>query len=125
MTKATYRRKIRDAMKSLGVYRSEFDTAISQLAELKESRDITAERYEISGGLPVITHVNKSGASNLVKNPILCVMDKMDEMILKYMSELGLTPRGLLRLDKKGLKSRPSASKLEGFLNDFVGGNAK
>lgn len=109
MKASTYKKKIKENMEKLGTYRAQFDKTIEILAQTCEDRDLAREEFEASGGGFVVTHINKNGSSNLVKNPHIALIDKLDEKILQYNRELGLTPAGLKKLNEKLLKVQKSS----------------
>ena len=69
MTRKEWGDKIRNACCEAGTYKPFFDTVIDQLAGILEVRDNAQAIFEASGNSPVITHTNKSGHVNMVKNP--------------------------------------------------------
>ena len=103
MTKTKWRNKIKKACTEAGTYQKYFDHVIDTLAGILETRDKAQEKFEISGGNPVIVHTNKAGAQNVVKNPALCVVMECNTQALAYWRDLGLTPIGLKRLGEKGI----------------------
>ena len=108
MTKTRWRNKIKKACNSAGTYAPYYDSVIDTLAGILETRDQAQEKYEASGGNPVIVHTNKAGAKNVVKNPALCVVMECNTQALAYWRDLGLTPIGLKRLGEKGINKDES-----------------
>lgn len=96
--KATWRKKIRAACEEAGTYQPFFDLAIEQLAGIMETRDQAQKQYKQMGKSPVIQHTNKGGATNLVKNPALVVINDCNQQALAYWRDLGLTPQGFRKL---------------------------
>ena len=84
MTKTKWRNKIKKACTEAGTYQKYFDHVIDTLAGILETRDKAQEKFEISGGNPVIVHTNKAGAQNVVKNPALCVVMECNTQALAY-----------------------------------------
>lgn len=70
---------------------SKYIVATKQLEE-----DINAV-HDSSNGLLVL-HVNKSGASNWVENPLIRIQVKYSEMVKKYSSVIGLNPASRLKI---------------------------
>lgn len=103
MTQKQWKDRIKKACTEAGTYQSFFDDVIDTLAGIMATRDNAAEKYEASGMAPVIKHTNKSGATNIVKNPALVVLMDCDTQALAYWRDLGLTPAGLKRLGEKNL----------------------
>lgn len=98
MTKTRWRNKIKKACEQAGTYQKYFDYVIDILAGIMEMRDIAREKFEQSGGNPVVAHTNKAGATNIVKNPALVVVMECETQALAYWRDLGLTPKGLRSL---------------------------
>lgn len=115
MKALTHKKRIIERMTALEVYKPEFEATITALATLLRDYDETDARYDSLGRPPLYKHTNKGGAANFIKHPLLAVLEKQREMILKYYSELGLTPRGFLKLKPKGLHD-VRKSTLENFL---------
>lgn len=98
MSKAKWEQTIKKACEGVGTYRPEFDSIISILADNRDKRDKAAKQFKKSGGNSVIPYVNKAGAKNLVKNPLLVVINDLDATALAYWRDLGLTPAGLKKV---------------------------
>lgn len=103
MKKATWKKRIRTACRDAGTYKPFFDSVIDTLAGIMEARDDAQEKYKASGGQTVVAYTNKGGATNIVKNPALVVVDDLNKTALAYWRELGLTPAGLRRLNGEAL----------------------
>ena len=97
-TKGTWRKRIRAACEEAGTYEPFFDMAIDQLAGIMETRDAAEKQYKATGKNPVIQHTNKGGATNLVKNPTLVIINECNQQALAYWRDLGLTPSGFKKL---------------------------
>lgn len=108
--KATWRKKIRAACEEAGTYEPFFDLAIEQLAGIMERRDAAMKQYKATGKHPVIQHTNKGGATNLVKNPMLVIMNECDQQALAYWRDLGLTPKGFKALGAETISLKKEAS---------------
>lgn len=94
MTATKWRNKIKKACQNVGTYLPEYDAVIDTLARMLESRDKVYQQFLSSGANPVITHTNKAGATNLVKNPLLVAWLDINTQSLAYWRDLGLTPKG-------------------------------
>ena len=94
----TYKKKIIKDMKSIGTYKPEFDKIINNLAKIYEDMDTAREQFSKSGGNIVVKHTNKSGNTNLVKNPFFLAIEGLQSNILLYSRELGLTPSGYRKI---------------------------
>lgn len=99
MVEAEWIKKIRKTCENAGTYRPFFDTVIEQLAQILEIRDNALAQFKASGNSPTITHTNKSGHTNMVKNPALIVINECNQQALAYWRDLGLTPAGYKKLN--------------------------
>lgn len=119
-TEQHYRNDIIKKMKALGVYHVEFSHTVDTLARTLYDYDRTLKSFEESGGNVVIRYTNKSGATNVTKNPYYLALEGMREDILAYSRELGLTPSGLKKINEASM--RPvKASALAEALKAFGG----
>lgn len=110
MTKRTWEARIKKACKEAGTYRTYFNEVISTLAGILEKRDEVSSQYEKSGAHPMVKHTNKSGATNVVTNPLLSLEISLNASALSYWRDLGLTPAGLKKIDEKSMqKNKPNA----------------
>lgn len=108
MKAAGYEKRIIKKMTAVNTYRPEFEQTIKILAKIYEEFDKAKEQFEESGGEYVITYTNKSGVSNMIKNPIYKIIEDMEDRILAYNRELGLTPVGYKRIMNKFEKEKRS-----------------
>lgn len=88
-----YTLDLRKRMKSLGVYREEYEAALAVLARLMRQYDALNGQFEAQG-MPF--EVQTSMGSK--KAPIVTTLEALRRDILAYMSALGLTPAGARRL---------------------------
>lgn len=98
MKAETYKKKIIRDMKSIGTYQPEFMKTIENLAKIYEDMDVAREQFKKSGGNIVVKHTNKNGNTNLVKNPFFLAIEGLQNNILMYNRELGLTPAGYRKI---------------------------
>lgn len=96
-------------MKKQGTYSPSYSYTIETLARTICDYEKTIELFEKSGGHIVVQHTNKSGSTNLVKNPIYLSIEKLRSDIVTFSRELGLTP-----------SSRGIDSKSKEATNDFL-----
>lgn len=108
MKKRTWKEKIRKSCKDAATYQEYFENVIDTLAGILESRDEAEEKYIEGGSKPVIEYTNKSGATNLIKNPSLTVVDDLNKTALLYWKELGLTPSAYKKVTGASLTSESS-----------------
>lgn len=119
MKKASWKTKIMKACQEAGTYRPFFDSVIDTLAGIMESRDDAQEKFNASGGQTVVMHTNKGGATNIVKNPALVVVDDLNKTALAYWRDLGLTPAGLKRIDEGAMKGKKNRASFGDVLKDL------
>lgn len=113
MKAGTYKKRIIQNMVAVGTYKPEFDKVISNLAQIFEDMDTAREQFEKSGGKFIVSHTNKNGSKNLVKNPYYLVIEGLQANVLAYSRELGLTPTGLKKINADGLQGKQKMSKLD------------
>lgn len=110
MTQDDYKKDIIKKMKSLNVYKAEFEHAINGLARALADMERTIELFDKSGGQIMIKHTNKAGATNAVKNPFYLAIETLRKDIMDYSRELGLTPASLKRINESAIKqAKPSS----------------
>lgn len=111
-----YKKQIIANMVEVETYKPEFLETVNALAQIYVDRDTARKQFEESGGLMIVEHTNKSGATNLAKNPYYSVIENLEANILMYNRELGLTPKGLKAIDDKKMNTKKKKSKLEAAL---------
>lgn len=119
MNRAEWKENIVQACKDAGTYRHYFDNVIDTLAETMEMRDDARQKFYATGGNSVVSHTNQGGNTNIVKNPMLVVIDDLNKTALAYWRDLGLTPAGLKRINDTALKGGNSTRSLGAVLNDL------
>lgn len=102
--KKTWENRIKAATVDAGTYQPFFDDIIETLAGIMEKRDRAETQFEQTGGNAVIQYTNKSGATNLVKNPLLVMVNDLNGTALSYWRDLGLTPKGYTAMQKNGFQ---------------------
>lgn len=118
MKKRAWKSKIKKACRTAGTYQPFFDPVIETLAGIMELRDTAREKFEESGGEPVVSHTNRGGATNIVKNPALVLVMECDAQALAYWRELGLTGRAYKTMTGS-LNVRVESKSLEEALSDL------
>lgn len=98
MTRQRWKNKIKKACMEAGSYHTSFQITIDTLAGILETRDKAEEKYIAAGSEPIVKHTNKGGATNIVKNPALAVVESCNIQALAYLRDLGLTAKGLKSL---------------------------
>ena len=113
MTAKEWRKRIISSAEAAGTYRPIFDDVVDTLAATLEKRDKTEEQFLKTGGNAVISHTNKGGATNLVKNPLLVVIGELNTQALAYWRDLGLTPSGLKKINEQAMQKKKSSALAE------------
>ena len=117
MKKTAWKNKIKKACEAAGTYKPYFDHVIASLAEVLEKRDEAQEMYKNSEDGLVIEQTNKSGFTNTVKNPLVCIWEDMNKLALTYWRDLGLTPAGLKKINEESFtKTREKGNSLMDLL---------
>lgn len=98
MVKTEWKTRIKKACTDAGTYKPFFDSVIDTLAAILERRDTAEEQFALTGGRVVVSHTNKGGATNIVQNPALRVVNDLNRDALAYWRDLGLTPAGYKKL---------------------------
>lgn len=116
MDKTEWMRKIKAACKKAGTYQPQFTYVIETLAQIMEDRDKVRDQYIKTGANPTIIHTNKAKEQNIVKNPMLVMMNDLNAQALAYWRDLGLTPAGLKKLNAEVVKDKNQGAGLEKLL---------
>lgn len=82
-------------MKELGTYRKEFDMIIDIFSGMLFQYQKLAQDYADMGYPVTDTYVNKAGAENERKVPILIAMEILRKDILSYSNQLMMNPKSL------------------------------
>ncbi len=104
MTRHTWKKRIKEACENAGTYEPWYDHAIDTLAGILENRDRAQKQFKDMKYEPVITHTNKAGQTNMVKNPALVIITEMNAQALLFWRELGLTAKSFQAMQKNGFK---------------------
>ena len=113
MKKGAWKNKIVKQCKEVGTYRDSFLPMIETLAAILAQRDENRKEFEESGGRSVVTYINKAGAENMTKNPLLALWDDLNKSALAYWRDLGLTPAGLRKIDEQAMKQKKKSAMAE------------
>ena len=106
MTKAWWKKRIKQDCIDAGTYAEWCDSVIDALASILEKRDAAEEQYKITNSRPVISYTNKAGATNLVKNPTLIMWNDLNAAALSYWRDLGLTPSAFKKMGSEIKKEK-------------------
>lgn len=108
--------QVKENMIALGVYKPQFDYAISIYAGLIEQYNALEKEFKKSK----FTVIEKTGYSdNGKKAPIVATLENLRKDILSYSNVLGLTPVGLKKINDEMNNRTKKASKLESALMNF------
>lgn len=102
-------------MKAMNTYNKNYETIIDVTARILFDYEQAKMKFEQTGGNITVSHTNKNGSKNLVKNPFYLAIEKLRDDVMLHLRELGLTPYGTKKLNiivQEGTKS-----KLENFLD--------
>ena len=102
MLKKTWKKRIKQACIDAGTYEPFLDDVIMTLATILENRDRAQEQFKEMKCQPIVTHTNKGGNKNLVKNPALVIINEMNTQALAFWKELGLTAKSFSAMQKGG-----------------------
>lgn len=108
--------QVMEYMKSLEIYKPEFDITISIYASLVDQyqqleKDFRKSKFSV---------VEETGYSdNKKKHPIVGSLESLRKDILAYSNVLGLTPAGLKKITDGANNKKRKQSKLEQALNSF------
>lgn len=108
--------KTKENMIALGVYKPEFDNAISIYSGLIEQYQAIEKEFKKSK----FTVIEKTGYSdNSKKSPLVATLESLRKDILAYSHALGLTPSGLKKINDEMKVEKKKVSKLESALINF------
>ena len=102
--------RIRTCCQQAGTYREYFEDVIATLADILERRDEVQKEFEESGAEIMVEYTNKGGATNMMQNPMLRMVNDLNRDALAYWRDLGLTPAGLKRIDEGAMKQRKKSA---------------
>lgn len=95
ITKKSIASKVKKVMKELGTYRKEFEQIIEIYAGMLYQYQEYEKQHEELGYRVTEPYVNKAGAENERKLPIITVMETLRKDILSYSNQLMLNPKAL------------------------------
>ena len=104
-------------MTEAGTYQPYYDAAVDTLAAILDKRDAAQHLFEEGGCQIIIEHTNKGGATNTEQNPLVRLINDLNQQALAYWRDLGLTPAGLKRIDDSLIK-KPKESALAKALRE-------
>ena len=110
MDRKEWEKVIKKASEEAGTYKDHFLPVIETLASILEKRDEAEKQFQATGGKPVVSHTNKGGNTNIVKNPALVVYMDLNTQALAYWRELGLTIKAYKQMGYEEQKSNAAHS---------------
>ncbi len=99
-------------MQALEVYRPEFLPTVERYAYMRVQYDMLLDQWYEDDCKITENYTNKSGATNVRKTALYMAIEAMRREILDIENTLGLTPKGLQNMKKKGLEKQKK-SKLD------------
>lgn len=110
MAKAITKTKVVEKMKTLGTYKPEFEPAIERYVQLsKEYQTIYSDYQKKEYQYEVV------GAQGAKKSPLVSTLESLRKDILNLEDALGLTPKGLLKLNEKAFE-KVKKPKIDGLI---------
>lgn len=106
MDKQAWRQRVERACRDAGTYEPHFDDVVDTLAGILENRDRAQEQFEAMNCKPVVSHTNKGGNTNLVKNPALVIINECNAQALTFWKELGMTAKSYQAMQKNGFQKK-------------------
>lgn len=107
MAEKNYAAEIRRHMKSLGLYRKEYEPAILTLADISRQYDVLTKQFA-DGGYQ-FAELTETGSK---KAPIVTTLESLRKDKLSFMNALGMTPRGAVQTDSVTPKKEKKTSAL-------------
>ena len=92
-----------EKMRSLGVYREEFNIPIQRYADMRMQYDILCGTWRETGCKVTEKYTNKAGATNIRKAPLYLSMENLRRELIEMENLFGLTPKGFKAIKAKGL----------------------
>ncbi|MFL1998362.1 P27 family phage terminase small subunit [Lysinibacillus irui] len=116
-TKKQFKSAVTREMKSLGVYKKEYNTLIDIYAGMLHQYHLFELEFEESNYQITEEYTNKAGATNQRKVPLLTAMESLRKDIVSYSDRLCLNPKTLFAPEKTDKnKQSDTGSALDQFL---------
>ena len=103
---AVSKKAVEKKMRELGTYHVEFDEAITRYVALQKEYAIIYARYKAGG-----FECQLETASGAKKSPTVTTLESLRRDILAMEDALGLTPRGLQKLNEKAFAPQKAGRK--------------
>lgn len=98
MKAAQWRPKIKKQCEEMKTFQPSFNSAIDTLAKILEQRDAALEQFKREGSVLIIEKTSDRGAVNSAINPLVRLIDTLNNTALSYWRELGLTPSSFRKM---------------------------
>ena len=98
MTAAKWRTTLKQQCVDMGTYQPAFEPAIDALAKILEQRDAALKQFKDEGSELMFDKVSDRGAVNRAVNPLVRLIDTLNNTALSYWKELGLTPASFKKM---------------------------
>ena len=108
-TQKGFRTQIRARMEQLNIYRREFEMPVRRLADVYWRRAKVEEKLTETDFQFFMTVTNAKGDLEVVKNPYLIEIEKLDKQAMELERELGLTPNSLKRINEAAMPNNKAA----------------
>lgn len=105
--KKFYEEDTRKKMKSLGIYKPEYDQTIGIYADMLHQYNTFSEQFEKSEYQITELQTNRVGAVNERKVPLYVAMESLRKDIITYTNQLGLSPKSIENITASA--NKPSA----------------
>ena len=109
MTAKRWKNRIKRQLSTLDQRDDGYGPVIDTLADILEQRDNVYQQFVDDGCQAVREYINKFGAANMTKNPLLVLWDDLNKSALAYWRELGLTPSSYKKIT--GAAAEPPKAK--------------
>ena len=119
MTAAKWRAKIKKQCEDKQTFDVSFNSAIDALAKILEQRDDALALYKAEGSQIIIDRISDRGSTNPTVNPLVQLMDKLNNTALAYWKELGLTPASYKKMNGSTAPATTKKSGLAEALNSL------
>jgi P27 family predicted phage terminase small subunit len=93
-----WRPKIKKQCEEMKTFQPSFNSAIDTLAKILEQRYAALEQFKREGSVLIIEKTSDRGAVNSAVNPLVRLIDTLNNTALSYWRELGLTPSSFRKM---------------------------
>ena len=108
---AITKKSVRERMTALGVYRDEFAPTVDRYVQLSKEFNILYKQYADDGFRCTVEAVGGEK-----KSPVVTTLESLRRDLLQLEESLGLTPRGLLKLDENAFKKQKSGARKDALV---------